>query len=97
MGNLRFRFLLLSDVRYAVGQRYAVRFEYPEGRSPTTSYGWVLNGSEQYGQWLLLLLLFFAVMTQYAIALELRLAYCGLQNANLDLQARIVTGYIHKY
>ncbi len=29
---------------------------------------------------------FGALFTQYAIALELRLAYCGLQDTNLDLQ-----------
>lgn len=76
-----------------VGQRYGVEFQYPGDRSPTTRYGWKLSGGPHYGQWLLLSVLFFAVLTQYAIALELRLAYCGLQNANLDLQVTYCRGW----
>lgn len=42
-----------------------------------------------------MLLAFGGVWTQYAIALELRLAYCGLQDANLDLQVKQILPWVH--
>lgn len=50
------------------------------------NYGWSLEASRGGGEWLMVMMAFGAVLTQYAIALELRLAYCGLQDTNLDLQ-----------
>lgn len=44
-----------------------------------------------------MLLAFGGVWTQYAIALELRLAYCGLQDANLDLQVKQTLQWVHTY
>lgn len=70
----------------AVGKTDALRYETLDGRTPNGNFGWTLVAGEGGGQWLLVFLAFGAILTQYAIALELRLAYCGLQDANLDLQ-----------
>lgn len=67
-----------------VGRRHAVRYESSTG--PDWNSPWSLPLAEEYSHWVLELFTFCAVLTQYAIALELRTAYCGLQDANLDLQ-----------
>lgn len=68
-----------------VGKTDAIRYDDLQGRVANGStYGWTIGSGG--GSLLLVILTFFAVFTQYAIALELRVAYCGLQDANLDLQ-----------
>lgn len=64
----------------------AITFEAAEDDLERGGFGWSLPASNNGGAWLTLMMTFGAVLTQYAIALELRIAYCGLQDTNLDLQ-----------
>ncbi|CAB1120616.1 unnamed protein product [Ectocarpus sp. CCAP 1310/34] len=70
----------------AVGKTIAITFEYAGGGLGRVGLGWSVGASRDGGEWLMIMMAFGAVITQYAIALELRLAYCGLQDTNLDLQ-----------
>eukprot|EP00903_Cladosiphon_okamuranus_P010542 g9972.t1 len=83
--------LSLWSVDY-VGKTVAIAFDHVEDGLARNAYGWSLEASRGGGEWLMLMMAFGAVLTQYAIALELRLAYCGLQDANLDLQLLAGTG-----
>lgn len=71
-----------------VGKTVAITFDYAEDGLEKGVYAWSLEASSSGGEWLMIMMALGAVLTQYAIALELRLAYCGLQDANLDLQVR---------
>lgn len=75
-------------LRSAVGKTVAVAFDRAEEGLERNGYGWSLEASRGTGGWLMIMMAFGAVITQYAIALELRLAYCGLQDTNLDLQVK---------
>lgn len=70
----------------AVGKTVAIAFDHVEDGLARGAYGWSLEVSRGGGELLMVMMAFGAVLTQYAIALELRLAYCGLQDTNLDLQ-----------
>lgn len=72
----------------AVGKTIAIAFDHIDDGLVRDTYGWSLEASRGGGELLMVLMAFGAVFTQYAIALELRLAYCGLQDANLDLQVK---------
>lgn len=72
----------------AVGKTVAITFDHAEDGLGRGGYGWSLEASKDGGEWLMMMLVFGAMLTQYAIALELRLAYCGLQDTNLDLQVK---------
>ncbi|CBN75796.1 hypothetical protein Esi_0181_0025 [Ectocarpus siliculosus] len=76
----------------AVGKTIAITFEYTGDGLGRVGLGWSVGASRDGGEWLMIMMAFGAVMTQYAIALELRLAYCGLQDTNLDLQLLAGTG-----
>lgn len=84
--------LVVMFSRYIAGTTAAIRFETLDGRTPSGNFGWEMDGGIYGGQWLLVLLAFVAILTQYAIALELRLAYCDLQDASLDLQVKLPVG-----
>lgn len=71
---------------HADGKSVAISFVPSEGDLVEDSLTWSTERSRDVGELLLLVMAFGAVITQYAIALELRLAYCGLQDTNLDLQ-----------
>eukprot|EP00752_Nemacystus_decipiens_P008609 g7688.t1 len=83
--------LSLWSVDY-MGKAFALVFGHAEDGLERSAYGWSLEASRAGGAWLMMMMAFGAVLTQYAIALELRLAYCGLQDANLDLQLLAGTG-----
>ncbi|CAM9567246.1 unnamed protein product [Ectocarpus sp. 12 AP-2014] len=68
------------------GKTIAITFEYAGDGLGRVGLGWSVGASRDGGEWLMIMMAFGAVITQYAIALELRLAYCGLQDTNLDLQ-----------
>lgn len=70
---------------FPVGNMSAIRYEGLDGREPSGDFSVSFAASEDGGALPLTLLTFWAMSTQYAIALELRLAYCGLQDANFDL------------
>lgn len=70
----------------AGGKTVAITFEYAVDGLGRVGLGWSVGASRDGGEWLMIMMAFGAVITQYAIALELRLAYCGLQDTNLDLQ-----------
>ncbi|CAN0079485.1 unnamed protein product, partial [Scytosiphon promiscuus] len=74
------------------GKMVAITFEVAEDGLERGGFGWSLPASSNGGAWLTLMVAFGAVLTQYAIALELRIAYCGLQDTNLDLQLLAGTG-----
>lgn len=81
-------FLLVRDCfvhGFKVGNSCAVRYEELDGREPHGDLTVSFKGREDGGGLLLILLALWSLWTQYAIALELRLAYCGLQDANFDL------------
>lgn len=69
-----------------VGDAYAIQFNNLDGRTPTRHIGWYRKTSTKFNHLLFCLCVFGAIAIQYIIALELRNAYCDLQNANLDLQ-----------
>lgn len=69
-----------------VGKTVALVFSHAQDGLLRSTYGWSLEASRGGGEFLMVMMAFGAVLTQYAIALELRLAYCGLQDTNLDLQ-----------
>lgn len=66
----------------------AIRYEALDGREPHGNLTVSFAAHGDGGMLLLVLLAFWAVWTEYAIALELRVAYCGLQDANFDLVVR---------
>lgn len=70
-----------------VGDTYAIHFEGLDGRrTPTGNFGWSMRASTEFNHPLFCVCVFGAIAIQYIIALELRMAYCDLQDANLDLQ-----------
>lgn len=75
--------------RVEVGNFEALRFERLLGskpQQPTYFFPDYFPVEDGGAEWEVILLIFGSVMTQHAISLQLRLAYCGLQDANLDLQ-----------
>ncbi|CAM9981754.1 unnamed protein product, partial [Pylaiella littoralis] len=76
------------------GKTVAISFEQPDGGLRQGVLTWSSVRPRDIGGFLLLMTAFGAVLTQYAIGLELRLAYCGLQDMNIDLQLLAGTGAI---